>query len=115
MDIDIIYQSVGKTRSGKIIPYTINREEIGRVLRFFETSKFSIDDLLDVFAVFEYLAVRSIRRGELEMLFDLYADDVFRLMAAYELQMAKEKANVVTVFDIFDLGRSLVNIEFVDL
>jgi hypothetical protein len=112
MDLDIIYQSMGKTRTGKIILYTIHREETVRVIKFFEACSFSIDDFLDAFAVFEYLAIRSIRRSELDAIFDIYADDIFTFD---ELQVAKERANIVSVFDLFDLGRSLVNVEFLDL
>ena len=115
MDLEIVYQRVGKTRSGKVIPYTNNRDDIARILEFFDSVNFSMDDFFDAFAVFEYLAVRSKRRKESAAIFALYAENVFRSMTMKEVQSAKERANILTIFHIRDLGRSLVNVEFADL
>lgn len=105
---------VGVTRSGKLIPYSPSIVDLGAIVKSFRERLFSSDDLLDAFAVFDYLAVRAIRRGEDTAVFDEYADNIRNLFDPTELDEAKNRADIRSAFDLRKLGESLVAVEFSD-
>jgi hypothetical protein len=114
MTLSIIYNCVGTTRSGKMIPYTSSVNDIGSIIIYFKESSFSPDDLLDAFAVFDYLALRGLRRGDEMAIFDRIADGIQNVFDPQENKEAKRRANIKSAFDLRDLGKSLASIEFAD-
>ena len=114
MKLDIVYARVGTTRSGKIIPYTSSANSIADIMLYFRSSDCSSDDLLDAFAVFNYLAVRGIRRGDESEIYEHYANQIGALISPTKLREAKNRANVLSAFDFRDLGKSLTSVEFAD-
>lgn len=113
MKIEIDYIRVGTTRSGKVIPYVSSVNGIKDVLQYFKRTEFSSDDLLDAFSVFNYLAVREIRRFD-DAIFYLYVEEIGGAFAPEELSGAKERANINSAFELRDLGKSLIAVEFND-
>lgn len=97
-----------------MIPYPSSIEDLGRIVQYFEESFFSADDLLDAFAVFNYLGLREVRRATESAFLDLLADRVQDSLNLDGLDAAKNRANIKSAFDLRDLGRSLVAIEFAD-
>lgn len=114
MVLNIIYVCVGTTRSGKIIPYTLAIEDLERIVQYFKDPCVSADDLLDAFAVFDYLALRELRLGREKEIFDRHAETIQTILELQELNEAKARANIESAFDLRDLGKSLIAIEFVD-
>jgi hypothetical protein len=112
MELNIIYIRVGTTRSGKMIPYASSVDDIGNILLYFKDSNFSSDDLLDAFALFNYLALRGIRRADNVVIFGRYAETIQGVFDPRELSQAKDRANIGSAFDLRDLGKSLATIEF---
>ena len=112
MATPIFYKRAGVTRSGKLIPYATSSDEISDLLRDFRDPNFSHDDLFDAFAVFDFLALRAIRRGDDAIFFSQLADGVFDLLGPENFSEAKARANLRSAFDLRDLGQSLVAVEF---
>jgi hypothetical protein len=110
-EIEIIHVRVGTTRSGKIIPYSSSIQNFDFLVKYFENN-FSVDDVLDAFAVFEYLALRSVRRQDKAAKFDRHAIAIQSIFDPQELFNARQRANIKSAFDLRDLGKSLVALEF---
>lgn len=115
MNLNIIYLRVGTTRSGKMIPCALDAENTGDILKFFLDNFFSDDDLLDVFAVYEYLALRAKRRKESVTIFSDHAGAVMGIIPASSFVAAKQRAKVGSAFELRDLGQSRAGEEFADL
>lgn len=111
---NVIYVRVGTTRSGKMIPYTSSINDLGSIIKYFKESHFSSDDLLDAFALFDYLALRGVRRGDEMSIFDRLADKIQNVLDPQEIKDAKERANIKSAFDLRDLGKSPAAVEFAD-
>ena len=115
MKLDIIYIRVGTTRSGKIIPCASRQEEVDSIVQFFQKEDFSDDDLLDVFALFEYLALRAKRHNNADVIFQDHAESVLRNLPADSFIAAKLRANITSAFELRNLGHSRASKEFADL
>lgn len=113
-ELSIVYQRVGVTRSGKFIPYISDESQIALLIEFFQKD-FSADHLLDLFAVYEYLALRAIRHGTADEIFEEHSLSIIALLSAADFEDAKQRANINSAFDLRDLGRALVSLEFVEL
>lgn len=111
---DIIYERVGITRSGKMIPYVSDRKDISSVVKYLRDEIFSSDDLLDAFALYEFLALRAIRRVDTNAIFEDHSNEVILVISAEDLAEAKVRANAFSAFQLRDLGKSLAAIEFID-
>ena len=114
MSLNIIHTRVGTTRSGKIIPYTQSVKDLGTIIQYFEDALFTSDDLYDAFAVFNYLALRAIRRGDETAIFYSHALRIQGALDPQELNDARTRAKVGSAFDLRDLGKSLAAVEFTD-
>lgn len=115
MTINILYQMVGKTRSGKNIVCVTNLDKIEVIQTYFVELTFSAEDLFDAFAVFEYLSLRAKRKEDpLADLYEEHSIEIHNLLPYDEYELAKLRAGVLTVFDLRKLGESLVGIEFKD-
>ncbi|MCX6117759.1 MAG: hypothetical protein NT027_09470 [Proteobacteria bacterium] len=101
-------------RSGKVIPYIQSINDLRNVTKYFQVSSFSTDDYLDAFAVFNFLAFRALRRLDEEAIFEEHGELVLNHLTPGELNDAKIRANIKSAFDLRDLGKSLVAIEFMD-
>ncbi|MCX6118018.1 MAG: hypothetical protein NT027_10785 [Proteobacteria bacterium] len=116
MNLNENYLRAGTTRTEKMIPYTLMRKDIPRIIQYFQTQNFSDDDLLDVFAVFEFLALRSRRRpSNTEVFFEEHADEVFKMISEHDIETAKTRAGIFSAFQLRDLGERLVTAEFINL
>jgi hypothetical protein len=111
---DIICGHVGITRSGKVIPYVLDRKDIASVVKYLREEIFSNDDLFDAFVLYEFLALRAIRRGDTNAIFEDHSNEVLLVISAEDLAEAKVRANVFSAFQLRDLGKSLAAIEFID-
>ncbi len=114
MKPNFIYQRVGTTRSGKMIISVEQINHISQVINHIASGDFSTDDLLDVIAVFEYLAVRSMRRKTDYEIYSRLAEVAWRLIDKEELAQAKIRAGVDSAFKLRDLGRLRTELEFRD-
>lgn len=85
------------------------------VVRYFEEPCFSPDDLLDAFAVYDYLGLREDRRGNECAIFERHADIVRNAIDAQQFNDAKDRAGIGSAFDLRDLGRALIAVEFPDM
>jgi hypothetical protein len=103
---------VGTTRSGKLIPYSVLTDEMNLLVGIFNSLDYTGDDFLDAIAVYTFLAVRSLRKRYADSNFDRYADAVFHSIEQLDLEKAKSRANIKSAFELRDLGRSLVSVEF---
>ena len=116
MKLDILYQIVGKTRTGKLIVCALKFENIDFVAKYFARFNFSNDDLLDAYALFEYLSIREKRKNDSLMRFySEHSSEIHKIFSPEEYAEAKLKAGIVTAFDLRRLGETLANIEFKDL
>jgi hypothetical protein len=61
-----------------------------------------------------YLAVRAIRRQDETEIYERYAHQIVNELGPQKLIEAKDRAHMLTAFDLRDLGKSLSAIEFVD-
>ena len=115
MTPNIVHLAVGETRTGKTIICATEFENAAVICRHLTKILFSIDDLLDALAVFEYLSVRAVKKGDLFA--DIYENHLFeigRLIPQEDFDAAKFRAGIITAFDLRNLGQSLVRIEFKD-
>jgi hypothetical protein len=94
--------------------YSSSNADLESIIKYMEESYFSSDDLLDAFALFDYLALRGMRRGEEMAIFDRLADKIQNVLDPQEIKSAKERANIKSAFELRDLGKSLAAIEFAD-
>jgi hypothetical protein len=115
MKLNILYFRAGTTRSGKFISCASKEEDVDSIMHFFQTSVFSDDDLLDVFALFEYLALRAKRRNSSHLIFRDHSERVLRYLPAENFLAAKLRAKITSAFELRDLGQSRANKEFADL
>ncbi|MCX6117446.1 MAG: hypothetical protein NT027_07890 [Proteobacteria bacterium] len=113
MELETVYIRVGTTRSGKIIPYSSCEDTLGIITHFLK-STFTSDDMLDALALFNFLALRCVRRAEINEIFDRYAETIQNFIEPLELERVKVRANISSAFDLRDLGKSLAAIEFVN-
>ncbi|MCX6118726.1 MAG: hypothetical protein NT027_14390 [Proteobacteria bacterium] len=112
--LDIIYERVGFTRSGKMIPYAVDRKDIASVVKHLRDEIFSNDDLLDAFALYEFLALRAKRRVDTGAIFEDHSNEVLLVISPEDLAESKMRASVYSAFQLRDLGKSLAAIEFID-
>ncbi len=113
MKLEFLHQIVGKTRTDKIIICALNLEELTLISRYYSDHGYSADELLDALAVFEYLLMRAMRKED--PFLDLYAAHsrtMFELLVIGGYEDAKSRAGIITVFDLNQLGHSLVRFEF---
>src|SRR5437867_4385760 len=115
MEPSVKYETVGETRTDKAILCALSFEEIDDILNHFKVESFSIDDLFDVYALFEFLSLRGKRKKTSYQLYSDHAYRVFHTLTAKDLKEAKLRAGVITVFDLRDLGQSRARLEFKDL
>lgn len=114
MEPGTIYIRVGSTRSGKIILYSSSINDLSSIIKCFEETCFSSDDLLDAFAVFDYLALRGMRRGDEVVIYERHAETIQNILDSRELIEARKRAKIRSAFDLRDLGKSLAAVEFAD-
>jgi hypothetical protein len=112
--LDIIYQRVGNTRSGKVIPYLSLRKDIAKLVGYLRDKNFSNDDLLDAFALYNFLGLRAVRRVDKDAAFEDHANEVLSIISSEELAEVKMRANILSAFQLRDLGKSLAAIEYID-
>ncbi len=112
--LNFIYERVGTTRSKRMIPYVSDHKNISQLLRYFRNENFSMDDFLDVFALYEFLALRAIRRRDGEAVYRNHANAIIQMISTEDLAEAKVRTNVFSAFQLRDLGKSLAAIEFID-
>lgn len=67
---------VGTTRTGKTIVYVPDRKHIDKLVKHYRDQHFSHDDLLDAFALYEFLALRAKRRLDSHNFFANHAEVV---------------------------------------
>lgn len=84
------------------------------VLQFLQVSLFSSDDLLDAYALYEYLALRAIRKNTASDVFIFHADKIMNMMMVEDFLAAKLRAQIESAFGLRDLGRSRAKEEFSD-
>ncbi len=112
--LDIICERVGITRSGKAIFFVPDSKDIEKLVDHFMNENFSSDDLLDILALYEFLALRAIRRLDVDAVFEEHANEILSMMSTEDLEEAKVRANIFSAFQLRDLGKSLAAIEFMD-
>ena len=112
--LNIVYSRIAKTRSGKVIPYTQSINDLRYVTKYIQELSFSTDDYLDAFAVFNFLAFRALRRSDNEAIFGQHGVLVLNFINPMDFNDAKIRANIRSAFDLRDLGKSLVAVEFMD-
>lgn len=96
-----------------MIPYVTSNSDLDSLVKYFEDN-FSVDDVLDAFAVFDYLALRGMRRGDETAIFDRHAIEIQDLFEPQDLNKARQRANIKSAFDLRDLGKTLAAVEFAD-
>lgn len=115
MKPNFLHQIIGKTRTDKILICAISAENAIVIPRYFQDQCFSVEELLDAFAVFEYLSIRAERKNDpSKEVYSKHSLEIWILLSTKDYEGAKSQAGVVTLFDLIRLGRNLVNIEFKD-
>ena len=115
MTLNILHQIVGATRTGKTIVCANEFENTAVICAHFEETLFSMDDLLDALAVYEYLSIRAKRNDDVfAEIYEQHSRGIGRLLTSENFDIAKSKAGIATAFDFRNLGQSLVSIEFKD-
>ncbi len=75
--------------------------------------EFSVDDFFDGHAIFEYLSIRALRRDDFFL--SVYSDHALAFgaqISSNDYESARLNDSIVTVFDLCQLGQSLVRVEF---
>ncbi len=90
MKLDVLHQTVGKTRTGKIVFCASDPNHIPLILDYFSEASYSADDLLDAHAIFEYLSVYALRRND--SFADLYAqhsEEIFKSTSSVDYESSR--------------------------
>lgn len=115
MTLKILHQIVGKTNSGKIVFCALDSKNVQYISEYMSVSSFSLEDLLDSYALFEYLSIRAQRRVDsFAEIYSEHSSEIRKMLSPEDFEKAKFKAGVVTVFDLRILGEILASIEFKD-
>lgn len=116
MKLDILHQKVGTTRTGKPVFCALDHKKARTAAAYSKVALcFSADDILDAHALFEYLSIRSEKRKDpFKGLYIEHSSEIIKLLSLGDCTEAKLRAGIVTVFDLCNLGKKLVGIEFND-
>ncbi|MCX6118753.1 MAG: hypothetical protein NT027_14525 [Proteobacteria bacterium] len=114
MKHETIYVSIGRTRSGKVIPYSPSVANLESIFGVLKSSKFTNDDFLDAFAVFIFLSLRAMRRKDESGNFEIYVNKIGTLLTPTDALNARSRANIKSEFDLLKLERSMAALEFND-
>lgn len=105
--------SVGKALSGRTVHCLGRVEDISKHIDSL-FAQFNLEEMFCAFAIFEYLTVRALRRGDELSLFIAHGDAVYHKMLTEGIEDLKAQHGIVTSIDVCKFGRSLVNVEFSD-
>lgn len=75
---------------------------------------FAVDSHTCLSGRHEFLALRAIRRLDVDAVFEEHANEILSMMSTEDLEEAKVRANIFSAFQLRNLGRSLAAIEFID-
>lgn len=71
-NLNFVFENIGRTRSDKIVIAAAEREDVEEVMDYLnKIVRFTADDLLDAYAMFNYLALRAQRK---KMSSDIFVD-----------------------------------------
>lgn len=113
MKLSLLHRTVGKTRSEKVVVCALELEGVKSVSAYLKAWHFSVDDLLDARAIFEYLSIRSEKKKDtFTELYSEHSSEIRHLLSHEAYEEAKVRANILTVVDLRNLGETLVNVEF---
>lgn len=110
--LDVIFETIGHTRSNKTVIVTNNPQDVEKVIDYLKTDQhFTPDDLLDAYALFNYLALRAKRKGMGSAIFEDHANETFHEFQGDEFEQAKVNAGIFTAFDFQNHALSLIKAE----